>query len=209
MLLYYITDRRALGGEAALLRHIGSLGDSVDMIQVREKDREARDLARLVREIIATAHPRVRIFVNGRADVALACGAHGVHLRGEAISVLRLRSILPAEFQVSVSCHSLEDVRRASLERADFAVLGPIFESPGKGLPLGLETLREAARVSTIPVLALGGIEPHLIAPCMEAGAAGIAAIRLFQSPEHASFWNRASESTRPPRSDRSGRDPD
>jgi thiamine-phosphate pyrophosphorylase len=184
MLRYYITDGRAIGGEVNLLRNIRRLGNSIDIVQVREKHLAANDLVSLVRNVLAAAHPDILVLVNDRADVALATGAHGVHLRGNAIPVHRLRRILPTGFQISVSCHSVEDVRRASQEQADLALLAPVFSAPQKGPALGLGVLREAAHGSTIPVLALGGVEPSRIAACMEAGSAGIAAIRLFQDSE-------------------------
>ncbi len=180
MLRYYITDRRAIGGNVALLRNVACLANGVDVIQVREKDLPARDLCQLVREILSVAHPSVRVLVNDRADVAIACGAHGVHLRGNAIAVPHIRAVCPPGFTISVSCHSVNDVRIASREGADYALLSPIFSS-SKSAALGLATLAEAVGVSTIPVLALGGVEAALLPECGKAGAAGFAAIRYFQ----------------------------
>jgi thiamine-phosphate pyrophosphorylase len=88
-----------------------------------------------------------------------------------------------------VACHTVADVERA--EGADFAVLAPIFATPGKGPPLGLDVLRQAARVG-IPLLALGGITADNAATCRDAGAAGIAAIRLFEdAPDLAGLVTR------------------
>jgi thiamine-phosphate pyrophosphorylase len=182
MIRYYITDRIALGGDAHLLRNIERLGDTVNFIQVRERDLPAGALARLVREILRARHPSVRVLVNDRADVALACGAHGVHLRGRAISPRTLRRILPEAFQISVACHNLDDVRRAEREGAGMALLAPIFAVSGKGPALGLDVVREAANGS-IPVIALGGVTAAQIPACLAAGAAGVAGIRLFQEP--------------------------
>ncbi len=81
---------------------------------------------------------------------------------------------------IGVSCHTTDEVRRAAAEGADFALLGPVFPSPGKGPPIGLGVLEEAARES-VPVLALGGITLENARACRDAGAAGIAAIRLFE----------------------------
>ena len=88
---------------------------------------------------------------------------------------------MPAGFLIGVSCHTLEDIREA--EGADYVYFSPIFESPGHGPPVGLDALREAVRIATMPVIALGGITWDNAKACMEAGAAGIAAIRLFQRP--------------------------
>ncbi len=181
MLRYYITNRLACGGEVGLLRNVERLGSQIDFLQIRERDLEGRELARLVRSVMRAADPSVRVLVNDRADVALVCGAHGVHLRGNSISAETIRSIAPESFLVSVACHYLEEVRRASAEKADLILVAPVFATPGKGPALGIEGLSEAVRASHSPVLALGGLTKERIAQCESAGAAGIAGIRLFQ----------------------------
>ena len=85
------------------------------------------------------------------ADVALACGAAGVHLRGNAVAPSRIRAIVPDSFLIGVSCHTVDEVRRAENEGASFAVLAPIFATPGKGPALGIGPLAEAARAVRIP----------------------------------------------------------
>ena len=116
--------------------------------------------------------------MNDRADVALACGAHGVHIRdGGAEPGWYRRS----DFLVSAACHRVEDI--AELAAADYIVLAPIFEPLSKtvsGAVLGIEALREAARQTAVPILALGGITRENEQSCMEAGAAGIAGTSCF-----------------------------
>jgi thiamine-phosphate pyrophosphorylase len=165
-----------------LPRRVERLGDSIDFVQIRERDLSAGELAALTRTVLRAAHPSVRVLVNDRADIALACGAHGVHLRSNSIAPHRLREILPPAFLISVACHSVHDVVRAEREDADLALLAPIFETPGKGPPLGLVELERAAKSVRIPVLALGGVTEADIPRCMSAGAAGVAGIRLFQN---------------------------
>ena len=184
MLLYYVTDRRSCPSPVDI-RIREALEAGVEMVQIREKDLEARELFELVR---AAAVPRRgKLLVNSRADVALAAGADGVHLPSGAPAASRLRSFTPPGFVIGRSCHSVGEVCAAEQGGADFAVFGPVFDTPSKrpfGPPAGLERLREACRSARIPVLALGGVNLENARSCLDHGAAGIAAISLFQSGE-------------------------
>ena len=182
---YYITDRRQAGGIEPMLDYVRrALASGVDMIQVREKDLSTRDLVQLVDRVLTLPNPHgTKILVNNRADVALVCGAHGVHLPTGAIPAARVKDIGSKLF-VGVSCHSAEDVVRAAAEGADFAAFGPVFDTPSKrpyGPPQGLDRLRAAVSAVDLPVWALGGIDQENARLCIEAGAAGVAAIRMFQ----------------------------
>jgi thiamine-phosphate pyrophosphorylase len=195
MLLYYITDRTQFPGDEAArrrsqlekIREAAACG--IDYVQLREKDLPARELERLARKARqAIQQNRVRntrLLINSRTDVALAVGADGVHLRSDDISVTEARQIWQAscgQLLVGVSCHSEDNVAAAASTGASFAVFAPVFEK--KDAPAvqsaGLEGLRQACK-HKIPVLALGGVTVENARACLEAGAAGIAAIRLFQ----------------------------
>ena len=197
MLLCYITDRTKFPGDEnarqrALLAKIAEASRAgLDLIQLREKDLSSRELealacaaVRVVRE--NSVEPATRLLINSRSDIAIACGADGVHLQSEDISPSDVQKIWidsgnSSRPLVSVSCHTVPEVAGAALQ-ADFAVFAPVFEK--KDSPVtkaaGLDQLREACR-QAIPVLALGGVTMENSAACIDAGAAGIAAIRLFQ----------------------------
>ena len=184
MILYYITDRSQLAGDLPAAIH-AACDAGVDWIQIREKDLPARALEDIARQAAGLAEPSgTRILVNSRVDVALVTGATGVHLPSDAPPASSVRRSTPEDFLVGVSCHSIEELRCAEQEGADFAVFGPVFDTASKrsyGPPQGLLLLKEACRAAEIPVLALGGGTLDNAAACLDAGAGGIAGISLFQ----------------------------
>jgi len=179
----------------------------VDYIQLREKDLPTRDLESLAREAVrlieeagklATGSRQLAtaLLINSRTDVVLAVQAAGVHLRSDDISPQEVRAIWkecgagtparqtsPRSPLIGVSCHSPADVAQAAANAATFAVFAPVFEKKDSPTtrPTGLATLEQSCRAN-IPVLALGGITLSNAQSCLAAGAAGIAAIRLFQN---------------------------
>jgi thiamine-phosphate pyrophosphorylase len=186
----------SLPGESVLPR-AHSLHDSIrraaaagaGWIQIREKELDSRSLVELARFAIAeTRENSVRVLVNDRLDVALAANAAGVHLGENSLPVEFVtewrRSTGRLDFLVGASCHSLESARAAERGGADYIFFGPVFATPSKaafGAPQGTERLREVCASVGIPVLAIGGVNAENARECIAAGAAGIAAIRLFQ----------------------------
>jgi len=206
LLLCYITDRTKFPGDEnarqrALLAKIADASRAgVDLIQLREKDLSSHELEALAHAAMQVVRknsvgPTTRVLINSRSDIAIACGADGVHLRSEDISPRDVQKIwIEADNSsrplVSVSCHTVPEI--AASAGADFAVFAPVFEkkdSPATKAA-GLDRLREACR-QTIPVLALGGITFENAAACVDASAAGIAAIRLFQENDIADVVRR------------------
>jgi thiamine-phosphate pyrophosphorylase len=183
----YITNRRSLAGSIALIENIArNLTAGVEWIQIREKDLSARDLFDLTQQVLSLPNPHdSKILVNTRIDVALAAGAAGTHLPAGSPAPRIWRAFTPPGFLIGVSCHTLEEVRAAEDQGADYAVFGPVFAPRSKAAalePRGIEGLAQAARAVRIPVLALGGITAANAEDCVQAGAAGIAAISLYQS---------------------------
>jgi thiamine-phosphate pyrophosphorylase len=199
-ILCYVTDRLSLeippgeDRERALLERIANaIAAGARWIQIREKDLETRALLRLTQGATAIFQAQerssqVRIIVNDRADVAWAAGAAGVHLGENSIPVREFSGARAASgqrsFLLGASCHSLEAAIRAASDGADYLFFGPVFATPSKarfGPPHGVAKLREVCRAVNVPVLAIGGITAENATTCFEAGATGIAAIRLFQ----------------------------
>lgn len=193
-LLCYVTDQGALSASgvesrALLLEKVKAAAAGVDWIQIREKRLSGRELAELVQQALQVAPAPCRIIVNDRLDIACAIHAAGVHLTEQSISVADTRTFVrergfPASFLVGASTHALDSARAASDSGADYIIFGPVFATPSKagyGAPQGIERLADVCRSVSIPVLAIGGITPENAGECRAAGAAGIAAIRLFQ----------------------------
>ncbi len=160
----------------------------VAFLLLREKHLPAAALVALTRRIVEAVAPTnsTQVLVPGRADIALAAGAHGVHLSsapGE-LTPAQIRAILPGAI-VSVSCHTLDAIRSARDQQASFALFAPVFGKKIDGLEVtpaaGLHAL-QAACLAAHPmlVLALGGVTPSNTPQCLAAGAAGIAGIRMF-----------------------------
>lgn len=187
MIRCHITDRRAAGGVDALLALIErNARAGVGWIQIREKDLDARSLAALVQEALRRCGA-AKVIVNSRADVALACGAAGLHLPADSPPPSAWRPICPPGFLIGVSCHTVEELAEAERGGADYALFAPVFRPLSKDdprAPHGLEGLRRACASVRIPVLALGGITAENAGSCFDAGAAGVAGITLFQSTQ-------------------------
>ncbi|HEX3820955.1 MAG TPA: thiamine phosphate synthase [Candidatus Sulfotelmatobacter sp.] len=205
-LLYYITDRIAFAADESIRRRrlLEKIEEAtragLDYIQLREKDLPTRELESLAREAVGlikklrteNAELKTAFLINSRSDIALATSADGVHLRSDDLTPREVRWVwtkcgagapareLPPQTPlIGVSCHSPAEVAQAKANGANFAVFAPVFEKKSVQ-PAGLELLHEACQ-QQIPVLALGGVTLENAQSCLGAGAAGIAAIRLFQ----------------------------
>ena len=189
---YYITARQQLSAtsgnadqEKLLLRKVQEAFQAgMDIVQVREKDLPGGRLAEIVEAMQRFPEKRqLKLVVNERLDIAMSCGADGVHLPAEGVPVAAALRKAGKEYLIGVSCHSAKEVARAEAEGASYVLLGPIFKTPSKpcATPRGTELLRECSRTSKVPLFALGGVTRENAAACVSAGATGVAGIRLFQ----------------------------
>ncbi|HEV2989070.1 MAG TPA: thiamine phosphate synthase [Candidatus Angelobacter sp.] len=197
MLFYYITDRQQFpGAEHDKRRQVLSkiaecAAAGVHYVQLREKDLNARELHELAEEAARLVkHTGSRLLINSRIDVALACRASGVHLPANDMPASEARALFVraghANPMIGVSCHTVEEVAFGEAHGADFAVFGPVFEKNRLSNRSGMDDLEKACNrpqlaAKAMPVLALGGITLENALRCRNTGAAGIAAIRLFQ----------------------------
>jgi thiamine-phosphate pyrophosphorylase len=159
----------------------------IPLIQIREKHISARCLFELAGiAVTMTRSSQTRILVNDRIDIAIAAKTDGVHLTSRSASSLIIRRCVPKDFLVVVSTHSSQEVAAAKQGGADLAVLGPVFATPGKSNPIGLERFRSvASKYPEFPLLALGGIDEGNYRDVLAAGAAGFAAIRFLNNAQN------------------------
>jgi thiamine-phosphate pyrophosphorylase len=179
--LYLVTDRHATRGRPLVEVVAAAVRNGVDGVQLREKDLDGGALYRLGCKLREVCHAGgAELLINDRIDVALACGADGVHLPVNSFTPGDARALLGAGKRIGCSAHSLAEAQRSAVGGADFVVLGPVFETPSKrawGEPLGLAPFAAIARTFPIPVLGIGGIQAANARTVLDHGAAGVAVI--------------------------------
>jgi thiamine-phosphate pyrophosphorylase len=192
--LCLVTDRRRYGRswEDALVTRVRAAAvEGVHLIQIRERDLDGGPLTRVVSACVnAVRGTRTRVLVNGRFDVAIAAGAHGVHLRSDSFPASRVRACAPPGFLIGRSVHSVSDaVTAAAGDAVNYLIFGTVFDSSSKPdrVAAGLDELSAVARATAIPVLAIGGMTSDRIADVLRAGAAGAAGISMFDMPSDVS----------------------
>ena len=187
--LYLITDRHQTAGRPLSVVLSQALEAGTRMVQLREKDVETRELCELAKNLtpLFTNH-QAHWLINDRVDLVIALEADGVHLRTDSLPVSVARKMLGSERLIGVSTHSLEELKVAESEGADFAVLGPIYDTPSKrqyGSPLGLQTAAQVCRASRIPVYAIGGVTPERVGELRDSGFYGVAVISAVLQAEN------------------------
>jgi thiamine-phosphate diphosphorylase len=185
----FIKDRSilmAIVGPDGAFSAARAVQGGADLIQVRARELPARDLIALVRAVVSQGVPAERVLVNGRPDIAELTGTLGVHLPESGLDPGEVRRAFPG-LVIGVSRHNRVGLDRAVGEGADYALLGPVFATPGKeSHALGLPGFGEAVRGLPLPVLAVGGMTSENAASVVDSGARGVAAIRPFLVPEMA-----------------------
>jgi thiamine-phosphate pyrophosphorylase len=180
-----VTSLRSAGSQDGLVSGVAAAArGGVDLVQIRERRLEAGALTALVeRAVAAVRGSRTRILVNDRLDVALAAGAHGLHLPAHGIAAPRARAIAPPGFLIGRSVHDVREAQRVAAEGGlDYLFFGTVFASASKPdtPPVGSDALAAAAAAVPVPVLAIGGVTLERAGELARAGAAGAAAIGMF-----------------------------
>ena len=199
-----VTDRLRFGDDVerrVVQRVKAAAAAGVDLVQIRERDMEGRQLAHLVSRCVeAVTGTRTRVLVNDRLDVALASGAHGVHLRSDSMPADRARASTPPGFLIGRSVHAVDEAVRVSASGAvDYLLFGTVFETrskPGQRAA-GPAMLAHVAGATTTPVLAVGGVTSETLEELAATGAAGFAAIGLFADAGERDLATIVSQATR------------
>ena len=179
--LYVITDEAIAGGLSHAEIAQRAIAGGADVIQLRDKTCGCLELCRIGRALRAITKKTGTLFiVNDRLDVALACGADGVHLGQDDMRAGIARQIAPPGFIIGVSVGSADEAVKAEQEGADYIAISPVFSTASKidaGTGRGLGVLREIRRTVSVPVIAIGGINRGNVCDVIAAGADGVAVI--------------------------------
>jgi len=178
MISYAITDPSTLSFER-LDDDLKRISQKADMIVYRDKANDA--YGTFAGQFLAQAkkYPFDKILLHGIVDLAVRLAADGVHLRSnqfDEIAEAKRRHLF-----VVISCHTVDEAKKAEASGADMITYSPIFATPNKGKPLGLGALKELQGIISLPIIALGGIlTQEQINACEAVGASGFASIRFF-----------------------------
>lgn len=179
--LYLVTDQHSAGGRTLTDIVSAAIQGGVTCVQLREKHLSTRDfLAQaLVLKTLLAPH-RIPLVINDRIDIALACGAQGVHLGQSDMPVAQARQLLPPEVFIGWSVETMDDVTRSASLPVDYLGVSPIHATPTKAdtqPPWGLNGLRQVRAATALPLVAIGGIQVHNAREVLKAGADGLAVV--------------------------------
>ncbi len=185
--LYCVTQEPPKGMSYSEIVELACKGGA-DIVQLREKKLSAKNLAALAKDLKEVCHRYGALFiVNDFLEVALTCGADGVHLGQKDLSLLEAKKIVgQREFLIGCSTHSLEQALRAEELGVDYVACGPVFSTPTKpGTPaVGLDLVKKYFEFVHTPFVAIGGIDSENIENVLHAGAKRVAVVRaVFGTP--------------------------
>ena len=179
--LYLVTDQSIAGTRTLADMVAAAVQGGVTCVQLREKHLNTRDfLAQAVRLKQLLGPHGIPLVINDRIDIALACGAEGVHLGQSDMPVEQARQLLPPEVFIGWSVETLADVSRSATLPVDYLGVSPIYATPTKSdaaSPWGLEGLRQVRAATALPLVAIGGIHVGNAAELLQAGADGLAVV--------------------------------
>jgi thiamine-phosphate pyrophosphorylase len=179
--LYLVTDQQALRGRKLTDVVMQAVQGGVTCVQLREKTANTRDFVALACALNDLLTPLgVPLVINDRIDVALACAAQGVHLGQSDMPVALARQLLPPQVFIGLSVETVDDVARAAGQAVDYLGVSPIYPTPTKtdtATPWGLAGLRQVRAMTTLPLVAIGGIHLGNASEVLAAGADGLAVV--------------------------------
>lgn len=185
--LYGITDFENSNGRSNIEVVTEMIKGGIKIIQYREKNKtplEKLEECKSIRKI--TAEAGVVFLVNDNVDIALLCGADGVHLGQDDIPISEARKLIGDKI-IGISTHSPEQAERAAREGADYIGVGPVFATPKKKhmQPVGLEYVEYAAKKIKIPFVAIGGIKISNIEDVLKCGAKSVCLVSEITAAEN------------------------
>ena len=179
--LYLVTDQSSAGSRTLPDIVSAAVQGGVTCVQLREKQLNTRDFyARAIVLKTLLAPYNIPLVINDRIDVALACGAQGVHLGQSDMPVAQARRLLPPDVFIGWSVECLDDVVRSATLPVDYLGVSPVYATPTKmdtQRPWGLDGLRQARAATSLPLVAIGGIHIDNALDVMMAGADGLAVV--------------------------------
>lgn len=187
MLLYAVTDRTWVGNQTLYQQVEAALKGGVTCVQLREKKPEATVFLQEAEEICALCRQyNVPFIVNDHVDIALACGADGIHVGQSDMAAGDVRRRIGKEMLLGVSVHTVEEARRAVQEGADYLGLGAVFPTSTKSDvdQMSSEILQAICNAVDLPVVAIGGITPDNLLKLSGSGVDGVALVSAIFSEE-------------------------
>lgn len=187
MLLYAVTSRAWTGEHTLLWQVEQALKGGVTCVQLREKQADPRQLLEEAEQMAQLCRRYgVPFLINDDLELALACGADGVHVGQQDLSPREVRRRAGDRLIVGVSAHSVAEARQAAADGADYLGVGAMFATSTKSdaRPLPHQTLREICQAVELPVVAIGGIQPDNLMQLAGCGADGVALVSAIFGAE-------------------------